>query len=150
MLYKEGKPLYDALPDKEKQRFEDQTKKAIAEWKETMQEWKDEQKLKGGDEQTKTAKKDASGMPKRPLGAFPQWIADNRKMLTEKIMKEHAVKKSKVFLMLYKEAKPVYEALTAAEKNKCEDQAKAAKEKFQAEVKEWKEKSKMQAVKAGA
>jgi len=85
--------------------------------------------------------------PKRPLTAYPMWLGDNRAMLTEKVMKEHKVDKPKAFLMLYKEGKTLYDALSEAEKKKCEDQAQAAKDKFQAEMKAWKEKNK--ASKAG-
>jgi len=59
-------------------------------------------------------------------------------MLTEKVMKEHNVDKAKAFLMLYKESRSVYDALSAEEKKKCEEKAEAAKVKFQAEHKEWK------------
>ena len=52
-------------------------------------------------------------------------------------MKEHSVDKTKVFLMLYKEGKAVYDALPAAEKRKYEYQATAAKLKFQTERKKW-------------
>merc|ERR1711953_1059898 len=66
------------------------------------------------------------------------WLADNRPMLTEKVMKEHNVEKSKAFLMLYKESRSVYDSLSATEKKKCEEKAEAAKVKYQAEHKEWK------------
>merc|ERR1712232_945353 len=85
--------------------------------------------------------KKGSQPPKRPLGAYPQWMADNRQTLTEKIMAKHGVDKAKVFQMLYKEARPFYDALSAAEKKKCEENAEAAKVKFQAEQKEWNERS---------
>merc|ERR1712232_1398578 len=86
--------------------------------------------------------KKGSQPPKRPLGAYPQWMADNRQMLTEKVMAKHGVDKAKAFLMLYKEARPFYGALPTAEKKKCEENVEAAKVKFQAELKEWKERNK--------
>merc|ERR1712187_993234 len=85
---------------------------------------------------------DAEKPPSRPPGAYAQWIADNRPMLTEKIMKEHKVDKAKAFLLLYKECRSVYDALSATEKKKCEEKAEAAKVQFQAEHKEWKLKNK--------
>ena len=57
-------------------------------------------------------------------------------MLTEKISKERCVDKSKVFLMLYKDARPLYDALSAEEIAKWVEKAEAAKVKFQAEQKE--------------
>ena len=102
-----------------------------------MKEWKDSGKGKENRMNTRGGKG-----PKRPLGAYPQWLADNRAMLTEKVMKQHSVDKTKAFLMLYKEGKQFYDALPPAEKKKCEDQAAAAKVKFQADMKEWKENSK--------
>merc|ERR1712232_1500102 len=84
----------------------------------------------------------ASQPPKRPLGAYAQWMADNRSMLTEKIMAKLGVEKAKVFMMLYKEARPLYDALPEAEKKKCVENAEAVKVRFQAEHKEWKEQNK--------
>jgi hypothetical protein len=87
----------------------------------------------------KKAVANGTAEPKRPLGAYPQWMADNRQMLTEKIMAKLGVDKAKVFLMLYKEARPFFDALSAAEKKKLEEIVEAAKVKYQAEHKAWKE-----------
>ena len=80
-------------------------------------------------------------MPKRPLGAYAQWIADNRPMLTEKVVAKHGVDKSKAFIMLYKEGRPFYDALPAEDRKKCEGLAEAAKVIFRAAIKDWKEKN---------
>jgi len=134
MLYQEGKPLYEALPAAEKKQCEEKAEAAKVKFQAEFKEWKE--KNKGA--------KVASGEtgPKRPLGVYAQWLADNRPMLTEKVMKKSGVDKAKAFLMLYKEGKPFYDALPAEEKKKCEEKAEAAKVKFQAEHKEWKEKNK--------
>ena len=70
-------------------------------------------------------------------GAYGLWMADNRPMLTELVMKKRCVDKGKAFFMLYQEGKPLYNALSAAEKKNFEENAEAAKVKFQAESKEW-------------
>ena len=83
----------------------------------------------------------SSDVPKRPLGAYAQWIADNRPMLTENVMAKHGVDKSKAFLMLYEEGRPLYDALPAEDRKKCEGLAEAAKVIFRAAIKDWKEKN---------
>merc|ERR1740116_621415 len=90
MLYKEGKPVYDALPAAAKVKFQAD-----------MKEWKDNSKGKENGAPSKNKGGDKG--PKRPLGAYPQWLADNRPMLLAKVMKQHSVDKTKAFLMLYKE-----------------------------------------------
>ena len=54
-------------------------------------------------------------------------------------MAKLGVDKAKVFLMLYKEARPFYDALSAAVKKKHEASVEASKVKYQAEHKAWKE-----------
>lgn len=140
MLYKEGKPVYDALPAAEKKTWEEKAEVAKAQFQEDMKEWKSSNKDKenASPSKGKAGKKGGDKGPKRPLGAYPMWIAENRPMLTEKVMKEHSVDKAKAFLMLYKEGKSVYDARPAAEKKKYEDKAAAAKVTFKEEVKKWK------------
>ena len=134
MLYQEGKPLYNALSAAEKKNFEEKAEAAKVKFQAESKEWNENHKenSKGGN----------SNGPKRPLGAYPQWIADNRPMLTEKVMEKHRVDKAKAFLFLYKEGKPFYDALPVEERQKCEENAKAAKVKFQAAKRELKEKDK--------
>merc|ERR1719253_520630 len=122
MLYKEGKPVYDALPAAEKKTWEEKAEVAKAQFQEDMKEWKSSNKDKenASPSKGKAGKKGGDKGPKRPLGAYPMWIAENRPMLTEKVMKEHSVDKAKAFLMLYKEGKSVYDARPAAEKKKYE------------------------------
>ena len=134
MLYHEGKPIYEALPPAEKKMFLEKAEAAKAKFQAEFKIWKEKHKenKKGG----------SSDVPKRPLGAYAQWIADNRPMLTEKVMAKHGVDKSKAFLMLYKEGRPFYDALPAEDRKKCEGLAEAAKVKFQAANKNWKEKNK--------
>merc|ERR1711972_17381 len=131
MLYKESRSVYDSLSATEKKKCEEKAEAAKVKFQAEHKEWK----LKNKD-----AGKNKG--PKRPLGAYAQWIADNRPMLTEKIVKEHGVDKAKAFLMLYKESRSLYDALSAEEKKKCEEKAEAAKIKFQAEHQAWKLKNK--------
>ena len=49
------------------------------------------------------------------------------------------VDKAKVFFMLYKEARPFYDAFSAAEKKKLEESVETSKVKYPAEHKAWKE-----------
>ena len=134
MLYQEGKPIYEALPPAEKKMFLEKAEAAKANFQAEFKIWKEKHKenKKGG----------SSDVPKRPLGAYAQWIVDNRQMLTEKVVAKHGVNKSKAFLMLYKEGRPFYDALPAEDRQKCEGLAAAAKVKFQAANKNWKEKNK--------
>jgi len=141
MLYKEGKVVYDALSAAEKKQCEDKAETAKVKFQADSKQWKENSKGKENEVPLKKKKGGDKG-PKRPLTAYPQWLGDNRPMLLEKVMKQHSVDKTKAFLMLYKEGKPVYDALPASEKKNCEDLAAAAKVKFQADCKEWKEKSK--------
>jgi hypothetical protein len=129
LLYKEGKLVYDALSAEEKKQWVKNSEVAKLKFQEDMKEWKENRKGKNKGEG-----------PKRPRKAYPQWLQDNRPMLIEKVMKQFSVDKSQAFLMLYKEARPVYDALPAAEKKKREHQATAAKKKFQAACKARKEK----------
>lgn len=76
--------------------------------------------------------------PKRPPGAYPMFIAEQRQMLIEKIVKEQQIDRRKAALMLYKEGKPFYAALPAAERRKYEDKATVAKAKFQEDTTAWK------------
>jgi hypothetical protein len=134
MVKKEGKPLYDALPAATKEKCAEKAEAAKVKFQAEFKEWKKNHKgdSKGGN----------SNGPKRPLGAYPQWISENRPMLTEQIMKKLGVGMAKASLMCYKEGKPIYDALPAEEKKKCEEKAEAAKVKFQSETKEWEEKNK--------
>merc|ERR1712087_750979 len=134
MLYQEGKPIYEALPTAEKKTFEEKAEAAKAKFQVELKEWKANHK------ETKTG--GSNDGPKRPLGAYAQWIADNRPMLTEKVMAKHGVDKSKAFVMLYKEGRAFYDALPTEERKKCEELADAAKVKFQAANKAWKENNK--------
>lgn len=137
LIYKEGKAIYEALSATEKKKVEDKAEAAKLKFQADNKEFKENHK---DDAKGKDKGKEKKGGPKRPLGVYAQWNQDNRVMLTEKVMKDHKVDKSKAFLMLYKEGKAVYEALPAAEKKKCEENAEAAKLKFQAEMTEWKNK----------
>lgn len=134
MMYKEARPVYDALSAAEKEKCEQKAEEAKVKFQVENKEWKENRK--------DDAKGNKADEPKRPLGAYAQWVADNRPMLTEKVMKAHNVDKSKAFLMLYKEGRVVYDALPAAERKECEEKAEAAKVKFQEACKEWKAKSK--------
>merc|ERR1712232_1278351 len=120
-------------------KYEEKAEAAKVKFQAEHKEWKEQNK-----EAIKENKKNkfATQPPKRPVGAYAQWMADNRSMLTEKVMAKHGVDKAKAFLMLYKEARPFYDALPAAEKKKYEEKVEAEKVKFQAEHKEWKEQNK--------
>ena len=126
LLQNAGKPIYEALPAAEKKKWED---KALA----------GKEKNKGA---TKGVKLWKDGAPKRPLGAYALWLSERRELLYDHVMKKHGVHKSKAFLMFYKEGKPLWDAIPAAERQMHEARAQEAKEKFQADVKEWKELSK--------
>merc|ERR1712048_1358140 len=133
MLYKESRSVYDALSAEEKKKCEEKAEAAKVQFQAEHKEWK----LKNKDNKENKGNTNGKG-PKRPPGAYAQWIADNRPMLTEKVMKEHNVDKAKAFLMLYKESRSVYDSLPATERKQAEAKAEAAKVKFQAEHKEWK------------
>merc|ERR1712232_1121378 len=135
-LHHEGKPFYDALPAAEKKKYEEKAEAAKVKFQAEHKEWKEQNK------EANKKNKFAIQPPKRPVSAYAQWMADNRSMLTEKVMAKHGVDKAKAFLMLYKEARPFYDALPAAEKKKYEEKVEAEKVKFQAEHKEWKEQNK--------
>jgi hypothetical protein len=125
LLYNEGKAVWEKVPAAEKKKYEDKTAELLEKLKEEIKDWKEEHKV-----ENKGKKGSTDGEPKRPLGTYAQWVADNRGMLYEKVMKTHGVAKSAAFLMLQKEGKPIFDALPAAEKQKCEDKAKAALAKF--------------------
>ena len=78
MLYKEGKSIYEALPTTEKKLFEEKAKAAKEKLQADFKAWKEKQGR-------------SNDAPKRPLGAYAQWIKDNRPMLIEKIMAKHGV-----------------------------------------------------------
>merc|ERR1719491_886698 len=128
MLYQEGKSLFEALPAAEKKKLDEKVEAAKVKFQEETKAWKEN----GG------AKAKVDKGPKAPIGAYAQWLQDNRPMLFEKIMKEHSVDKGKAFLMLYKEGRPVYDALPAKDRKKMEDKVEAAKVKYQAERAAWK------------
>merc|ERR1712232_243369 len=120
-------------------KYEEKAEAAKVKFQAEHKEWKEQNK-----EAIKENKKNKFAIqpPKRPVCAYAQWMADNRSMLTEKVMAKHGVDKAKAFLMLYKEARPLYDALPEAEKKKCVENAEAVKVRFQAEHKEWKEQNK--------
>jgi len=102
MLFREAKGVYNGLPVSEKKRYEE-----LAE----AEKRKCQVKRNKGIERV-------SFPPGRPLSAYKQWIADNRSMLIKRIMAKCCVDKPTVYKMLYKEARPFYEALPEAEKRK--------------------------------
>merc|ERR1719424_2477423 len=117
--------LWKALGAAKQQPYNQKSEKLTLAHKDELEAFKtanpDFKKIKKG--------KNADKPPSRPPGAYAMWMGDNRAMLTEKIMKDHGVEKSKAFFMMYKEARPVYDALSAAEKEKCEEKAEEAKVK---------------------
>merc|ERR1711879_1068442 len=140
LVAKRAGELWKALGEAEKKLFNQKAEslmsaytKDLEAFKEANPDFKKVKKLKRGEAEKK---------PSRPPGAYAQWIADNRPMLTEKVMKEHNVDKAKAFLLLYKECRSSYDALSAEERKKCEEKAEASKVKFQAEHQAWKLKNK--------
>lgn len=136
--YQAGKAVYEALPTAERQKWEATAKEAKEKFVEEKKAWKE---THGADiANDKAAKKGKIvGKPKTPLGPYPLWISDNRELLYKTIMEKHNVPKSKAFLMFYKEGKPIYEALPAAERDRYEKKAQDAKLKYKDDMKVFKD-----------
>ena len=78
------------------------------------------------------------------MGAYSTYLSENRKTVIDNIMKRLNCDIKQASKVIYKEGKPVYDAISAAEKTKLEDRFTAAKVTYKEQCKAWK------ASKAGA
>ena len=94
--------MWKALGEAKQEPYKEKFEKPMVTYKQEMEAFKtnnpDFKKVKKGG-------KGEAKPPKRPAGAEGMWIADNRTMLTELVMKKRCVDKGKAFFTLYQEGK---------------------------------------------
>jgi hypothetical protein len=125
--------MWKALGAAKQASYKEKSEKLVLAWRKDLEAFKtanpDYQKVK------KVKKEDKP--PTRSVGVYSMWLGANREMLRKKIMKQHKVEKREAFLLLYKEGKLVYDALSAEEKKQWVKNSEVAKLKFQEDMKEW-------------
>jgi hypothetical protein len=145
--------MWKALGAAKQASYKEKSEKLVLAWRKELEAFKtanpDYQKVKKLKKEDKPPTRPAGGYsmvkkaykevrpPTRPAGGYSMWLGANRAMLLKKIMKEHKVERGKAFLLLYKEGKLVYDALSAEEKKQWVKNSEVAKLKFQEDMKEW-------------
>jgi hypothetical protein len=137
---------WTALGEEKQKPYNQRAEKLIVEYKKDLVAFNEDnpkyQKHKKGQARKLPKKEQAEKPPSRPVGPYPMWIADNRTMLLEKVMKERGISKTQAFLKLYHHVRPDYDALSEEDKKTCNEKAEAAKVKYQEQRMEWKSRQK--------
>jgi hypothetical protein len=137
---------WKALGEEKQKPYNQRAEKLIVEYKKDLVAFNEDnpkyKKHKKGQARKLPKKEQAEKPPSRPVGPYPMWIADNRTMLLEKVMKERGISKTQAFLKLYHHVRPDYDALSEEDKKTCNEKAEAAKVKYQEQRMEWKSRQK--------
>jgi hypothetical protein len=137
---------WKALGEEKQKPYNQRAEKLIVEYKKDLVAFNEDnpkyKKHKKVQARKLPKKEQAEKPPSRPVGPYPMWIADNRTMLLEKVMKERGITKTEAFMKLYKHVRPDYDTLSEEDKKKCNEKAEAAKVKYQEQRMEWKSRQK--------